>query len=151
MSIKTELLAIQQADPGHVLHVSDVKEWARENTHSALFRSIEWDNDIAAERHRDWQIRQLIQIHVISEDRTPMLVNLSIDRVAGGGYRSVSDVIGVKDLREIMLADALAELQRVQLKYQRVTELSSVWIEAERVRTQPRVRQRRGARDTVSA
>ena len=43
-------------------------------------------------------------------------MSLSIDRKHDGsnGYRPLADVVARPDLREIMLADALAELDRVQ-------------------------------------
>lgn len=154
LSIRSELLSIQHATPDNILHAADVVEWAQANSESALHRSIQWDDRKAAHEYRLWQVRQLITIHVVQEDSTPLLVSLSIDRIEGGGYRSISDVLPVPDLRAIMLADALAELQRVQAKYQRVEELQRVWQEAESARReqqQPRTRQRRGARQTAVA
>ena len=79
---------------------------------------------------------------------------LSIDRKAGGGYRKMSDVLKAPDLREIMLADALAELERVQLKYARVEELARVWAEAAAVEQRIGARRRRRApagTETVAA
>ena len=137
MSIKQELLRIQQADPENILRPREVLEWAQDNPDSALHRSIDWDDERAAEQHRLWQIRQLIQLHVVQEDRSPVLVSLSIDRqTPGGGYRAISDVVDRPDLRDIMLEDALAELQRVQRKYERVLELKGLWEEADRLREQ---------------
>ena len=123
-----------------ILHAPAVVSWARANPDSALHNAIEWDNDRAADAHRLWQVRQLIQLHVTTEDGAPQLVSLSFDRKGTGGYRSISDVVKVPDLRAIMLQDALDELQRVQIKYQRVQELASIWQEAEQVRTRSRRR-----------
>lgn len=151
MTIKSELLTIQHASTDNILHAGDVVEWARDNPESALHRAIEWNNQKAADAHRLWQVRQLIAVHVVSDDGAPMVVSLSIDRNAAGGYRAISDVAEKPDLREIMLADALAELERVQLKYQRVTELSKVWEEADAVKTRAPERVRRRRRETVTA
>lgn len=134
MSIRSELLSLQHSDPQNVLHVEDVVRWAAENPDSALHSAIEWDDSKAAYEYRLSQIRHLIQLHVVNEDRTPLLVSLSIDRHAGGGYRSVEDVGRVPDLREVMLADALAELERTRVKYARVQELAKVWEEADAAR-----------------
>ena len=142
MSIRDELLAIQQADPGNVLYPPAVVAWARANVGSALHAAIEWDDERAADAHRLWQIRRLIQLHITAEDGSPQMVSLSIDRAANGGYRSVSDVVKAPDLRQIMLDDALAELERVQIKYNRVTALERVWKEADSVRQQARGRRR---------
>ena len=135
MSIKAELLRLQQADPDNILRPVEVIEWAKDNPDSELYRSLEWDDEKAAHEFRLHQVRTLIQLHVVTENREPMLVSLSIDRKnPGGGYRSVNDVIERPDLREILLEDALAELARVQRKYEAVMTLKSVWEEADRVR-----------------
>lgn len=134
MTIRSELLALQLQDPNHMLHVAKVWEWAADHPDSQLHRAIEWDTEKAAREYQFQQIRGLIQLHVVHEDRTPMLVSLSIDRVQGGGYRSIQDVVKVPDYRQVLLEDALRELGRVQARYQRVQELTSVWEEAERAR-----------------
>lgn len=134
MSIRTELLEIQMRDEQRMLHVDAAEEWAKANPGSQLHGALEWDNEKAGRLFRFEQIRGLIQIHLVLEDRTPMMVSLSIDRVKGGGYRSIDDVRRVPDLREIMLEDALLELGRMKARYQRVHALSSVWAEADKVR-----------------
>lgn len=151
MSIRSELLSIQHACPDGVLHASDVVAWAKENAESALHSAIEWNNKKAADAHRLWQVRQLIQLHVVTEDGAPQLVSLSIDRKVGGGYRSVSDVVEKPDLRAILLQDALDELERVQAKYQRVEALATVWQEAETVRARSGSRRRSKTKELVSA
>lgn len=151
MSIKSELLNIQHATPDNVLHAADVIEWAKEHTESSLHRAIEWNDAKAAHDHRLWQVRQLIALHIVTDDGTPMVVSLSIDRKAAGGYRDLNDVAARPDLREIMLQDALDELERVQVKYQRVQELNAVWVEADRVKASVPSRSRRRARETVTA
>lgn len=132
--VKAELLALQRASKDKMLHAESVVSWARTHPRSALHRQFEWNNGKAAARYRLWQARQLIQINVITEDGTPQLVSLSFDRVKGGGYRDVGDVVNSRKLSEIMLQDALAELQRVQARFQRVRELTSVWTAVRRVR-----------------
>lgn len=141
--IRTELLAIQAASKDKILHAARVVAWARRNQKSALHRQFEWNNSKAADEFRLWQARRLIQINIIMDDGTPQIVSLSFDRTKGGGYRSVSDVLSSRDLSEIMLRDALAELQRVQARFQRVRELTNVWTAVKRVRqkhaTKPRL------------
>jgi hypothetical protein len=134
MSIATELLALQTASPDGMLHCEKAVDWAQKNKTSALYSALEWDNRKAGQQYRLWQMRRLVEIHVISAGNAPTLVSLSVDRAKGGGYRAVSDVANAPDLRQIMLADALAELQRMQIKYSRVEALASVWREVEKVR-----------------
>lgn len=148
MTIKVELLAIQSASADGLLHAEAAVEWAAKHPESELHGSIEWDDTKAALEHRLWQVRRLIQIYIVTDDGAAQMVSLSIDRTNGGGYRSVSDVVAAPDLRAIMLADALAELQRVQVKYARVQELAAVWDEAERVRQR---QEKRSARKKVVA
>lgn len=152
MSIKSELMHIQQADPDNILRPQEVVTWAAENQDSDLHRSLEWDDAKAAHAHRLQQVRQLIVIHVVSNDREPLVVSLSMDRKADGGYRSISDVAVRPDLRDIMLDDALAELDRVKAKHARVEELVGVWREANAVKERTASRRvRRGARETATA
>ena len=132
--IKAELLAIQKTSKDAMLHAKNVVAWAKRNRKSALHREFEWNDSRAATEFRLWQARRLIQINVISEDGGPQLVSLSYDRPRGGGYRGVDAVISNRELSEIMLRDALEELQRVQMRFQRVTELTSVWTVVKRVR-----------------
>lgn len=132
--IKAELLAIQNASRDGMLHAERVVSWARSHRRSALHGQFEWSNAKAAAEYRLWQARRLIQINVTMADGAPQLVSLSFDRNNGGGYRDVQDVISNRKLSEIMLNDALAELQRVQIRYQRVRELTSVWSAVKRIR-----------------
>lgn len=127
MTIREELLQIKGTND--LLLAEDVVSWAAKHPSSALYSSLEWNNKKAADKYRLWQARQLIAIHVISEDGDRRLVSLSIDRKDGGGYRNVDDVLPVPSLREILLDDALKELERLQAKYERLTELAKVWEE----------------------
>lgn len=134
MSIKSELLQIQNANKNQVLFPLNVVKWAKSHPKSALHSRLEWDDEKAGHEHRLWQVRQLIKIYVVLEDGSPQIVSLSFDRKGDGGYRSVSDVLTNRQLSEIMLQDALADLQRVEARYQHVRELTSVWTEVKRVR-----------------
>ena len=150
MTIASELLAIQQANPDNILHASDAVAWARANPGSALHKAIEWNDERAADEFRLVQVRRLIQLHIVAEDGTPKLVSLSFDRENGGGYRSISDVVKVPDLREVMLLDALRELERVQKKYARIEALAAVWTATEAVRIKSR-RKGRGEEPRTAA
>lgn len=134
MSIRDELLAIQASNNEGLLHAREVVEWARRHTKSALHAAIEWDDETAADEFRLWQVRRLVHLHIVTDGGAPQMVSLSIDRTNGGGYRNAEEVARVANLREIMLADALADLERVQAKYARVSELAQVWAEADKVR-----------------
>ena len=134
MSIRDELLALMDADPDRMLHPRRIVEWARTHHGSALYKAIEWDDEKAAEEYRLSQVRSLIKMHVITDEHEPQMVSLSFDRAKGGGYRDIDDVLQDRDLSKIMLRDALDDLQRVQKRYERVAELTSVWVSVEDIR-----------------
>ena len=139
-AIRDELLKIKEADPDGLLLAPKAVAWAREHPDSALHGALEWDDQKAGQEYRVHQVRQLIRLHVVSEDGAPQLVSLTFDRSGAGGYRAISDVLKSRELTEIMLADALAELERVQLKFSRVKELAAVWEEVEKTRRRSRSR-----------
>jgi hypothetical protein len=132
--ISTELLKLKNQDG--VINPAGAVEWARKHQKSNLHAALEWDDSIAGERWRVFQVRQLIAIHIVDAEGARKFVSLSIDRKHDGsnGYRELGDVIGRPDLRSIMLADALADLERVQARYAKLTELAPIWEQADAVR-----------------
>jgi hypothetical protein len=146
MSIRDELLEIK--GDSELLQPETALDWARDNPESDLHRAITWDVEEAAQAHRLWEMRRLIAIHIVSVEGHRETISLSIDRKRqGGGYRMIDDVIPVVDLRECMLNDALADLSRLQAKYERLTELAQIWVEAERLRRERRRGRGRSRRD----
>ena len=133
-AIADELLALKN-ETG-VINPAAAVAWARENKKSTLHANLEWDDGIAGERWRVSQVRQLIAIHIVDAEGGRRFVSLSIDRKHDGsnGYRSLEDIVGRPDLREIMLKDALADLERMQERYKKLSELEPVWQQAEAVR-----------------
>jgi hypothetical protein len=133
--IASELLKLKNEDG--IINPAKVVDWARRNTKSHLHANLEWDDGVAAARYRVWQVRALISVHITDAEGGRRFVSLSIDRKHDGsnGYRSLEDVVARPDLREIMLKDALAELERMQERYKKLTELEPVWQQAEVVRT----------------
>jgi hypothetical protein len=133
MTVRDELLRIKGKQ--EFLVCEEVVAWAKQRPSSALHKRLEWDDKIAGHEYRCWQVRRLVAIHLTSEEGTRQFVSLSIDRSReSGGYRDVNDVIKSRPLVEIMLQDALVELQRIQLKYEAVQKLVPVWKEVEKIR-----------------
>lgn len=135
MTIRTELLNLQ-TQSGGLLHAEKVVSWAKNNPKSDLHGSFEWNNDKAADEYRIWQARRLIAIHVVSEEGIRQLVSLTIDREQEGGYRHIDAVLQNQSLRGVLLADALADLERVRLKYEGLVELARVWDEVRNISKQ---------------
>lgn len=139
-TITAELLALR-TDQG-VINPSEVVQWARVNTDSRLHGALTWDDETAAERYRIWQVRSLISVHIVDVDGGRKFVSLSIDRTGGhsGGYRPIGEVMDDETLREVLLADAMAELERVQKRFTRLTELKAVWEEVNKAKRRRSVR-----------
>lgn len=116
-SVTGELLALQSKSADGMLHPADVVTWAAAHPKSALHPKFEWDDSKAGHEWRLQQARSLIRLHVVTEDGTPKLVNLRVDRAKGGGYRSIKDVMNDEDLRTAMLSDCVSDLKRVQSRY----------------------------------
>lgn len=126
MTVRDELLAL--VDDDDRLRPDIAHTWAQQHPKSDLHRNLEWDDKKAGYQHRLWQIRTLIAIHVVTPERKREMISLSIDRHApGGGYRMMTAVMQRPTLRDIALADALMELERVQKKYEDLVELAGVW------------------------
>jgi hypothetical protein len=146
--IRAELLALKSDDG--LIYPERVHGWAQRHPNSALYNSLNWDDATAAHEHRLWQIRQLIQVHITIVSGTREFVSLTIDRASGGGYREVADVVASGNLRQIMLDDALEDLERVRRKYQLLDELAGVWKAAEAARPTPRRKRAQPARKKSS-
>jgi hypothetical protein len=133
--ISKELLKLKN-DSG-VINPAKVVDWARHNKKSLLHANLEWDDEVAGERYRVWQVRALISVHIVDADGGRRFVSLSIDRRHDGsnGYRELGDIVASPNLREIMLADALGDLERIQERYKKLSELEPVWQQADAVRS----------------
>lgn len=106
---------------------------------SPLHDKFCWNDSAAAHAHRLWQARQLLRVVVMyigppdDRSRTQVFVSLTTDR-GGAGYREIEAVLSNKEYREQLLADALEELRRFQVKYSALKELARVFAAIRRVR-----------------
>lgn len=130
MTIREELEALKGNKP--FIDPKSAEDWAREHPDSALHGALEWDNEKAGHQYRLYQIRRLIAVHITDEQGERKFVSLSIDRVKGGGYREVEEVIADPVLADVMLADALADVKRARKRYARVKALAGVWSEVDK-------------------
>lgn len=144
MSVKQELTELF-AD-NEKTTVGEIIEWARKHSASALYHELKFnDNATAAELWRQHHVRKLIAIHIVDPGGQRQTVSLSIDRVTGGGYRAMNDVLREMPLREVLLEDAFNELHRVEAKFDSLNELARVWDavhEAERAAERKKKRSR---------
>ena len=94
---------------GGVLFVDAVLQEAQDER-SPLHKHFEWVDSIAAEAHRRYQARVLIQkcqIKVADVEETTIraFVSLQSDRETGGGYRLTTTVMSDEEMREELLRD----------------------------------------------
>jgi hypothetical protein len=127
-----------QAANGGLLRAADVVEEAS-HPDSPLHEYFTWDDDAAAYQWRLQQARQLIRVavQVLPYEEPQFLVrafvSLTPDRqLEGGGYRAAVKVMASPTDRQQLLADALAELNRLKVKYHQLTELDSIFRGIER-------------------
>jgi hypothetical protein len=106
-----------------------VVEAARDEA-SPLHEHFEWDDTAAAHQHRLLQARKLISVHVEilpgATEASPVFVSLREDRL-DGGYRTLISVMSDKDLRDKLLADAMADAEAFAVKYNSLRELADVF------------------------
>lgn len=131
MTIQEELEAIREENDG-LLRADDVVEFARANPESSLHRKFTWDDTLAAQQYRLMQARGIIRVNVITPETTGMTVRAYVsmmgDRLMpGGGYRSLSDIMGNDELRRQLLTQALKEARTWREKYKNLQELAGVF------------------------
>lgn len=109
------------------------------NPRTALHAQFTWDNSVAGHQYRLWEARQLISVAVMFSPHTEkeyrVFVSLAADRrKKDGGYRLLVDVLGSASLRQQLLTEALAELERWQERYERLQELAPIFAANRQVR-----------------
>ena len=150
--VKAELDRLKALHANQRLEPKLVVEAARDPK-SPLHSFFTWNTREAAAKQLLQEARQLVakyyEVQITSSGEPVKIrhyVSLTTDRVNGGGYRMLDDVMNDDQMREQMLADALAELQVFQAKYSRLKQLQPVFEAIEKV-VQPRRRSRSKARD----
>ena len=129
VSAELEML-VEQGDG--ILKAEAVVEYARDPK-TALHSHFEWDDTEAAREYRLVQARHIIRVVLRAHSIQPpivtrIFVSLNEDRaLPGGGYRTMIDVMSAEESRRKLLAQALAELETWQKKYQTLTELAAIF------------------------
>lgn len=102
---------------------------AARNKKSELHKCFDWDNDIAAEKWRKHQARQIMCFLVIKEvteeakDTVPIRVFHKNDT---GGYKTSEMIFRNDNEYQKLLQTALGELHAFKIKYARLEELSDI-------------------------
>lgn len=116
---------------GGILRPADVIAYAK-NPSTALNSHFTWDDNEAARRFRLEQARAVIQVAVTilpgTSKKFRIYVSMRDDRgKGGGGYRTLLTVLGDKEKRALLLAEALDDFDRWQAKYETLKELAGVF------------------------
>ena len=119
------------AQNGGMVRPDDVVAFAKNPT-TALHGCFTWDNNKAGEILRRQEARQILRVMVaVLPGEDPLkyraYVSLKEDRYNGEGYRAVVDVMSDGRLREIMLIEAMAEMQVFMNKYENLKELAGIF------------------------
>jgi hypothetical protein len=137
-----EIREIAAANGGFI-KAEDVVRFAKNPT-TALHSCFTWDDNEAAKAYRLHEARAILRVVVAvlpGDDplRYRATVSLKEDRYNGVGYRIMADVLTDSRLREVMLVEALAELQVFMAKYEGLKELASIFEAMSKiVKTKPR-------------
>lgn len=101
-----------------------------------LHSCFEWNNDIAADKYRCHEARNLINsVQVVVQEATPTrqertvpaYVCLTQTELPQNGYHSVNVVMADEGMREVLLSKAKRELRAWQQRYENLSELASVF------------------------
>ncbi len=128
-AVGERLEQIRRRDGGRV----DPSAMAEDATdpESPLHRCCEWDDDIAAKRHRESQMRHvlrcLVQVYEEQGETKTATVYYAVDPGEGRTYMAASDVNADEDLYQQALSEAVALLNGVRRRYAHLEELRTVF------------------------
>lgn len=110
------------------LNPAAVVEWAKDNDESELHSRFDWDDTSAAGKYRLWQARDIIASVTIEHapGKSHKVYVSPVEMRGDGGYVSMVDVMNDDELRARFLAQALAEYERIGLRYEHIRELAKV-------------------------
>ena len=98
-----------------------------------LHREFEWNNEVAAELHREEQARKILRsIVTVHNDSSGEEVQVRAyyslhEPNAQRSYMPIARVLSDDDLRNELLGQALTDLQKMQHRYGSLKELSEIW------------------------
>jgi 2-methylcitrate dehydratase PrpD len=129
----TELQRIEEQRGG--LRAADVVDESRPEA-APLHPVFEWQDEVAAEKYREHQARQVIRsVRVVrspdlpqATPRKPVVAFVSVtDQEGQRSYRSMARVLGDEEMRQQMVDEALRQLSGLQKRYSHLKELTGVF------------------------
>lgn len=117
----TELQTLKEITPQNVVDLA-------RNEGSKLHNDFEWDNEIAGEKYRLSQAREMIQLLAFEpkeETHEPIRVyHISTEKSV---YKPIEMIMKNEDEYQSLLKRALAELESFKKKYSTLVELEEVF------------------------
>lgn len=112
---------------------ADVVNRARDKK-NPLHPQFEWDDSVAAERHREMQARRILANLVIvtidegsKQDLGPAYVSVITSEKSGErGYVRISDAMNDEEMRECALAEAVRMLNGLRRRYSALQRLVEI-------------------------
>lgn len=124
-----QLCAEEIMSIGKEVSAEQVVEFAR-NPNSELHKSFTWDNDIAAEKWRVYEARQILCNLVIKkvdkekQKSEPIRLFHNINK---GHYKPISLIIQNEDEYQLLLRQCREALQSLKRKYANLSEYQEIW------------------------
>lgn len=104
---------------------------------SALHSCFEWNDEVAAEKYRIQQATHLIvNLTVFSEhteQKAPVRAFVNVSTERKGSFISVSSAMQATKTREVVLKNALRELESFKAKYKNLVEFSELFAAIEKI------------------
>lgn len=127
--VRTELERIYKRDG--VLEPEAVLADAEDPT-SPLHRYFEWDDGMAAHKHRIAQAMLLIRTVKIRVEVTPQRVHkvrafVSVPRENGRSYEALEDALQDAPTREVVMEQCVRELAAIRNKYKALCDVDKAW------------------------
>ncbi len=122
-------VAKELTDMGDEIAPPEIVDKARDET-TELHKCFEWRDDIAAEKYRIYQARQLMcNLVVVEQEKkdTQEPVRLMFKTRESEGYKPLPVILSKPDEYQALLARANEELRRFKEKYKMLKELNDIF------------------------
>lgn len=110
-------------------------DFAKNDPNSELYKCFTWDNDIAADKYRLFEARQIACNLIVKYEKTDngdsiqqstrILHRASTD--INAGYKPLPVIVKNEDLYQGLLLECKSKLKEFKNKYQNLTELQKIW------------------------
>ena len=117
------------AEIGEIVNPSEIVDKARDEK-TELHKCFEWRDDVAAEKYRVYQARQILGnlvFEVANEPTKQEPIRLMYKTTENEGYKSINLIMNKPDEYKALLNRAYSELQAFKNKYKMLKELQDVF------------------------